>query len=130
MDKKDLEKILPVFKLYPEIKLAYLFGSRVNNKTGPLSDYDFAFYLDENDKKKMAEIKLDLSVKISSILGSDKIDIVILNTNESPELKYNIIKAGKLIFEEEPFKILVEPKILTEYFDFRLSLLRHNLIKA
>lgn len=130
MLKKNLGKLSDIFELYPEIKLVYLFGSKATNNGGPLSDYDFAIYLDEKDKKKMAKIKLELLNKISRVLKTDNIDVVILNTVESPELKYNIIKEGRLIFEKEPFKVLVEPKILTEYFDFRALLLRYNLTKV
>jgi len=130
MHKKNLEKFLAIFKLYPEIKLVYLFGSRVSGKTGPLSDYDFAVYLNEKDKKKISKIRLELLDKISRALKTDNIDVVVLNTVESPELKYNIIKEGKLILEKEPYKVLVEPKILTEYFDFRFLLLKYNLTKV
>jgi len=130
MEKKNLEKILAIFKLHPKIKLVYLFGSRVSGKTGPLSDYDFAVYLDEKDKKKISKIRLELLDKISRVLKTDNIDVVVLNTVESPELKYNIIKEGKLILEKEPFKVIIEPKILTEYFDFRILLLKYNLTKV
>ena len=130
MQKKYLEKLVAIFNLYPKIKLVYLFGSRATNKEGPLSDYDFAIYLDEKDKNKISKIKLELLDKISRALKTDDIDVVILNTAESPELKYNIIKEGRLIFEKEPFRVVVEPKILTEYFDFRTLLLKYNLTKA
>jgi len=86
--------------------------------------------LDEKNKNKISEIKLKLLDKISNILRTNNLDLVVLNTSEMPELKYNIIKKGKLIFEKEPFRILVEPKILTEYFDFRTLLLKNNLTKA
>lgn len=129
MSIKNVKKLLSLFEFYPEIKLVYLFGSRAKNKQGPLSDYDFAIYLDEKEKKRMLDIKLELMDKISRTLKTDKIDIVILNTTESPEIKYNIIKEGKLIFEKEPFKVIIEPKILNEYFDFHSLLLRYNLTK-
>lgn len=32
--------------------------------------------------------------------------------------------------EREPFRVLVEPRILTEYFDFRESLRRHGLTRT
>jgi Nucleotidyltransferase domain. len=131
MKKKELsKKLLPVFRKHPEVKLAYLFGSRVKAKTGPLSDYDFAIYLEEEDKRIIFEIKLQLLSEIGRVLQSDKIDLVILNTVESPELKYNIIKEGELIFEREPYRILVEPRILNEYFDFYSFLVRNKLTKV
>ena len=130
MTNTDLENLNKIFELYPQVKLAYLFGSKVTGKAGPLSDYDFAIYFDGNDKKKMFEIKFDLQDKITRHLQSDKVDIVILNTIESPELKYNIIKQGEVIFERSAYRMLVEPKILNEYFDFYQMLLKYSLTKA
>lgn len=131
MEKEEiLPKIKPIFESYPEIKLVYLFGSLVSGKTGPLSDIDLAFYIDERDKKKLFELKFKLADEISRALGTDKVDIVILNLTDSPELKYNVIKEGELIFQRDPFKVLVEPRILNDYFDFHAILSRHNLTKA
>lgn len=129
MQKSDLKKLFDIFKLYSAIKLVYLFGSRASGKIGPLSDYDFAFYLDEKDAKKRFNIRLELIGKISMVLKTNDVDVCILNDIDGPELKYNIINDGVLIFEKEPFKVLVEPRILTEYFDFREILLRYNLTK-
>lgn len=131
MEKEGiLTKIRPIFESYPEVKLVYLFGSLVSGKTGPLSDIDLAFYIDERDKKKLFELKFKLADEISRALGTDKVDIVILNLTDSPELKYNVIKEGELIFQQDPFKVLVEPRILNDYFDFHAILSRHNLTKA
>ena len=121
---------MAIFKSFPQIKLVYFFGSKANGKSGPLSDYDFAFYLNEWNRKKMFEIKFKLMDELSRLLETDEVDVVILNLAESPELKYQIVANGKLIYEKEPFRVLVEPKILNEYFDFRQFLLRHNLTKA
>jgi len=126
----QIDSLKKLFQSKSQIKLVYLFGSQVSKKTGPLSDYDFAFYLEEKDKKKLFDLKLDLISGLSRILKTDKIDVVMLSEAESPELKYNIIKEGKLIFEKEPYRILIEPQILNSYFDFHNLLLRHNLTKA
>jgi len=129
-DVKRTDNLRKTFHLYREVKLVYLFGSRANGKSGPLSDYDFGIYLDEKDPRKRFDLRLKLISEVSKELKEDRIDICILNDIDGPELKYNIIKNGKLIFEEKPFKILVEPKILNEYFDFHLSLLKYNLTKG
>lgn len=123
-------KIKEIFESYPEIKLAYFFGSQVSGQTGPLSDYDFAIYMNERDAKKTFAIKVDLMDKIGHFLKTDRIDIVVLDTAENPELKFSIIKDGKIIIDREPYKLLLEPKIMNEYFDFHAMLLRHNLTKA
>lgn len=130
MNDNELKQLKSVFKSHPKIKLVYFFGSKATGKSGPLSDYDFAFYLNETDKKKIFELKAILMEKMSRVLKTDEVDVVILNLAESPELKYNIIKDGKLIFETKPFKLIVEPRILNEYFDFHNILLRHGLTRA
>ncbi len=125
-----MRTLKPIISSYPEIKLVYLFGSQVSGNTGALSDYDFAFYVDRKDIKMLYDLKFILMDKIGLALRTDKIDIVILNLIQSPELKYKIIKDGELLFKEEPYKVLVEPKILNEYFDFHDLLVRYNLTKA
>lgn len=130
MDIKSVEKIKEIFEHYQEIKLVYFFGSRAKEKARPLSDYDFAVYFEERDKKKMFDTKYKLNDELSRFLKTDKVDVIILNITENPELKYSIIKDGTLILAREPYKVLVEPRILNEYFDFRLMLSRYNLTHA
>lgn len=114
----------------PIVKLGYFFGSRAENSAGPLSDYDFAFYLDEPNKEKRFSTRLTLIKNITRLFQTDDVDVVILNDIKAPELKYNIIKDGVLFYEQEPFKILIEPRILNEYFDFHSLLLRYGLTKV
>lgn len=130
MKKEVVKQLKKIFPAYPEIKLAYLFGSQATGKVGPLSDYDFAFYLDPKNFSKHIKIKMDLLVKLTTVLKTDRIDVVILNATESPEMKYHIIQEGELIYEKEPYRVLVEPSILNEYFDFRMSLRQNGLTQA
>ena len=130
MNNEELEQVKSIFENYPAIKLGYFFGSKATHRDGPLSDYDFAVYFDEKDAKKMFELRLVLMDRLSNFFKTDKIDVVVLNTTESPELKFNIIKEGRLIFEREPYKVIVEPRILNEYFDFRNLLLKFGLTKS
>ncbi|MBI2459068.1 MAG: nucleotidyltransferase domain-containing protein [Parcubacteria group bacterium] len=125
-----VKKLIPLFALYPSIKLVYFFGSRARGEEGPLSDYDFAVYTDGLSSKKISELKIELIGKISLILKTDDVDVVMLNITKNSELKYNIIQEGVLIFEREPYKIIVEPKILNEYFDFYYLIKKNNLTKA
>ncbi|MDD5621983.1 MAG: nucleotidyltransferase domain-containing protein [Actinomycetota bacterium] len=129
MDENKLRKLNKIFKQYKSLKLVYLFGSRVTGKTGPLSDYDFAFYIDE-EKKKANYTALEIEGKISTLLATERVDSVIINYIDAPELKYSIIKDGKIIYEIEPYKLFIEPKILNEYFDFRFLLRKYQLTKT
>ena len=127
---KEVKKLIPLFASYQAVKLVYFFGSRATAEAGPMSDYDFALYADNLTAKQMFDLKIELSGKLSLALKTDKVDVVILNLSKSSELKYNIIKEGILIFEREPYRIIAEPKILNEYFDFHDMLIRHKLTKA
>ena len=126
IDFKPLKKI---FSKFPQIKLAYLFGSRATGNYGPMSDYDFAFYLDEQDEMKRFGIKIDIETALSLFLKTDSIDTVIINDSEMPELKFDIIN-GKLIYEKEPYRVMIEPQIMNEFFDFRETLRKYNLTKG
>lgn len=123
----NFNEIKRIFENDEKIKLAYLFGSQASGEVGPLSDYDFAIYLAENDKAKIFDKKVEIQDKISRVLKTNKVDLSILNEIEEPEFKYNIISQGKLLFEREPYRMLVEPEIMNEYFDFRDLLLKYNL---
>jgi len=119
--KKYFLALKKTFARYPEIKLVYFFGSKAKNKGSLLSDYDFAVYFDKKTNVvRIKEIVLSLISEISSILKTDKVDLVILNQLLSPALKFNIIKDGKLIYEQPPYRLLVEPFIYSEYFDFKI----------
>lgn len=128
--ENKIKNLLDIFKLYPQVKLVYFFGSRAKGKYGALSDYDFAVYLDEKDKKKRFDLRLHLMGKLSAALRADAVDVVVLNDTQSPELKYSIIKEGKLMYKKEPYKVSLEPLILNEYFDFMYGLRKYGLTKT
>lgn len=130
MTPEEAEKLRAIFETHPSLKLVYFFGSRATGKVGPLSDYDFALYVDEKESAQAYRKMLAISADISKILKTDLVDTVLLNFGDSPELKYAIIAEGKLIYEIEPYKLIIEPKIMTEYFDFRAMLRRHNLTRT
>jgi len=123
--EKYLLQLRQLFSNYPEIKLVYFFGSKAKNKASPLSDYDLAVHFDKKTNiTRIKEIVLNLIAEMSSILKTDKIDLVVLNQPLSPILKFNIVKDGKLIYEKPPYRILVEPFIYSEYFDFKVFMQR------
>ncbi len=125
---KYFSQLNNLFSQYKEIKLVYLFGSQAKKKTSPLSDYDFAVYLDKstsiNGKK---DILLELNFKLSLMLKTNNIDVVILNKSLSPLLQFNIVKDGILIYEKDPYRLLVESEILSYYFDFQVFKKTYNI---
>lgn len=125
----DLAPLRKIFEKFLALKLVYVFGSRARGQAGVLSDYDFAVYFDETSAKRRFDLGLELQAALMRCLKVNEIDMVFLNDTDGPELKYSIIQEGKLIYEVEPFKVIVEPMIMNEYFDFHDSLVRYGLTK-
>ena len=92
---EDIEQRLPLASEYlrshPKVVFAYLFGGLARGERRPLSDVDIAVYL--AGTVATADVKLDILGKLIDILGTDEIDLVILNTastaagHECPEKK-------------------------------------------
>lgn len=104
-----------------EIISVYLFGSYATGKASEQSDIDIAVLLCESvDRKKFLAKKLLLLADFSSCLGTERIDLVILN-EATPELAYNVIKDGCMLFERKGTRTqLVDFKARTfdRYFDY------------
>lgn len=119
MNKELESKVKAVFEAHAEVKLAYIFGSHARGDTGPLSDYDFAVYFGGLSSVEAFNLKLALLNDLSRILGTDAVDLVILDDIDAPELGYQIVSEGKLLVDHEPYKVIVEPRLMSAYFDFK-----------
>ena len=75
-DKFSNTKIKKIFSDENNISLAFIFGSQLKGKTGPLSDYDFAIFLTQ---KPSFQFKYRLKNKLVNILNTKQVDLVILN---------------------------------------------------
>jgi len=104
-----------IFVIEKNILLAYIFGSQLKGKTGPMSDYDFAVFLSH---KPSFQFKYKLKNKLVNVLSSEQIDLVILN--DAPiELKYKVIATGKIIYQKNlTIKVEFEANVLSQYFDY------------
>ena len=127
---ETLKEIRQACEAHEKVSALYFFGSRAHGDAGPMSDYDFAIYVESRDKKEIFDIVLTLRDTFCRILKTDAVDLSALNLIEKPELKYNIIAHGILVFEREPFRVIMEPRILNEYFDFRTTLRKYRLTRA
>ena len=130
MNSDLIEQLKSILARFSTIKVAYLFGSQANGTAGPLSDYDIAIYTDAAAPSEDFKLRIDIANAVSKELKTDAVEVLSLNSTESPELKFAVIRDGILLKEVEPFKVMVEPKIMNEYFDFREGLRRNNLTKA
>jgi hypothetical protein len=96
---------------------AYLFGGMVKARLNPLSDVDLAVYV--KDMKKLDY--LEMFGRIADILGTDEIDLVILN-NAPLSLAGRILQGRKVLVDKKPFvRHLFESRILREFFDFTIK---------
>jgi hypothetical protein len=80
--------------------------------------------------RRRFDLRLTLLAELSQELQTDKIDLVILNDLVNQELRYAIVQEGVLLIEKEPYKVLVEPRILNEYFDFMHLLRKYKMTQA
>lgn len=133
MAREEIEKIksvlAPVLMAESRVAFAYLFGSRATGKIGALSDYDIAIFFDEPDAKRRHDVLFRLAADAMQALGSDAVDMHSLNDLDAPELKFRIIHEGVLLFEREGHRLIIEPRILNEYFDFTYLLRKYGLTK-
>lgn len=115
-----LSRLKKLFQDDEDIVIAYLFGSYASGKVGPLSDIDLALLLNHSASPSTYSDKvLHYVSKISKILDSDKLDLVILN--RAPlGLQYEIVKKGRIIYcRDEEEKINYRIKIQNLYLDFK-----------
>lgn len=128
--KTLLQRLALKLRDIPEVKLAYFFGSRARGDFGLASDYDFAFYTDERDSKKLFTIECLIGNILAQELKHDQFDIVMLDRLDSPELAYQILQEGKLFLDREPYRIIFEPQVINKYEDYMIMLRRNHLTIA
>lgn len=123
--KRNKERVRSIFNR-DGVQIAYLFGSESKRRkeSGPLSDLDFAVYLEKRlSRTKIQRLHLEILSEMVSILGDD-IDLVIMNS-ASTQMQFNIIKDGEILFQRsEEEKIKIESKILRTYLDSKYYLER------
>lgn len=111
-----LPKVSEALAADSRVLFAYIFGGCAGGEVKPLSDVDLAVYLDTVDR--LAEVKLDLFVKISDLLGTSEIDLVVLNT-APVTVAGRVLRSRRLLVDKEPFfRHRYESLTLRKFFDF------------
>ena len=114
---QKIDLLRDLFMEDSNIIFAYLFGSLSRGKGRPLSDVDLGIYV--KDIKGLNY--LSLFSKISQILCTDEIDLVVLNTAPI-SLAGRILLERKLLIDKDPFlRHKYESRILREFFDFTIK---------
>ena len=122
----EIEEVKGFIEKQECVRVAYLFGSHAKGRVGPLSDIDIAVLLDERlDKQERFDLRLKLINSISSILKTNKLDVVVMN-NAPLLLNYNIIRKGRVLdSKDEVERVRFETHILSRYLDRRYYNERH-----
>lgn len=97
---------------------AMLIGSQARGKVGPLSDIDIAVWSDPGlDSSKRFALQLELASTASEALGTDEIDIVMLN-DAPPLLRHRAVRDAKQLVERDPVaRVRLEARTLLDYLD-------------
>ena len=115
--QKHIDLLIHLFMDDSNILFAYLFGGLVRDKRKPLSDVDLGIYV-KNVKRLNF---LSLFSKISQILCTDEIDLVVLNTAPI-SVAGRILQKRRILIDKDPFlRHQYESVILREFFDFTIK---------
>jgi len=94
------DKICALCSQEAAINAAYVFGSQAKGSTGPESDLDVAFLLNEGLESDFS--LLPFMANLERAYGY-RVDVVILN-HAGEMLKYEVRRSGRLIFERDSVK--------------------------
>ncbi len=120
----ETEDLKEIFKDYPYISSAYLFGSHASGRTGPMSDVDIAILLKNNAPKGRELMReLDyLSYRIEDVLNAGEVDLIILS-NRGLIFQHNVLRTGRLIYDADPsFRVGFEMRVISDFCDFEPTL--------
>lgn len=122
LTKSQKQQLKTLCQKYP-INTLYLFGSRAVGKISKLSDWDFAIQLKDAVKPaKFFDYQIKLNSELMRLLNLEvgKLDVVILNSEETPLLlKYNIIKDGQVLYcQNQDQRQDLEFETMRDYLDW------------
>lgn len=120
VSRVDIEKLKNIFREYPYIASAYLFGSAASGKAGPMSDVDIALLLKDSAPTGRILIHEEdfLAYRIADALQVKEVDLIELN-GKGLIFAHNVLKTGKLIYDAAPdFRIRFVAKVISDYCDF------------
>lgn len=105
-----------------DVVAAYLFGSAVTGRPGPLSDVDVAVLLDAPEATVSGPIagsrQADLSARLPSALCVPRVDVVILNAAPAA-LAFRVVGGGRVVVGgESPARVRFEIALLRRYVDY------------
>lgn len=97
---------------------ASLIGSRARGTAGKLADVDVAVWHEpELDSAARLGLRLELAVAASRALGTDEVDVVLLN-GATPLMRHRAIRDGRRLVERDRgARVRLEARALLDYLD-------------
>lgn len=97
---------------------ASLIGSQARDTAGPLADVDIAVWHDPGlDSAARLQLRLALMAAASQALGTDEIDVVLLN-KATPLMRHRAIRDGRRLIERDRrARVRLETRALIDYLD-------------
>jgi predicted nucleotidyltransferase len=113
---------------------AMLIGSQARGSAGPLSDVDVGVWHEPGlDPAGRLRLRLDLAAAAARALGTDEVDVVLLN-GATPLMRHRAIREAQRLVERDPkTRVRFEARALLDYLDtkpLRVELargLRHRI---
>lgn len=114
-----IERLLPVLQARPEIREAYLFGSRARGESTPVSDVDIAVYVDrEGASDRRLEYAAELAAALMTATQEKDVEVVVLN-DAPPLLYHRVLRDGiRVLARSLPETTGREGRALSRYCDY------------
>jgi predicted nucleotidyltransferase len=97
LSKININKIINVFRQFPEIETALLYGSRAKGNYRPSSDIDLTL----KGRKFNLQVLSRIILKLDDLLLPYRFDISIYSQINNPELLDHIHRVGKAFYQPE-----------------------------
>jgi hypothetical protein len=123
MSPEDLEQLVErlgeVLQARPEIREAYLFGSRARGRHHPESDTDVAVYLDRGSAPdSRSGYAAELAAALMTALQRNDVEVVVLN-DAPPLLYHRVLRDGiRVLARSLPETTVREGRALSRYCDY------------
>ena len=109
----DLSLLADVFKKYPRVQAAYLFGSAAVGNLNKESDLDIALTGDTDLRSQKLDILTDLARQ-----GFVNVDLVILDKSDIV-LRFEAVRFNRIVYRTDGFDAGgYYSLVLRQYFDF------------
>lgn len=112
------DRLADTLRECPDVRLAYLFGSRARGSARTDSDFDIALLIDEDAaRQERGSVVRRLAGRLGRVVSSALLDVVILN-DAPPLLRHRVLRDGVLLIarsEEERVRFAV--KAIRDYQD-------------